>query len=180
MSVICAIRNKNGTWISSNTTALIEGGRRINGGPLWYCMGGWAVGQTGDARTGSIIEFNKEDLFRDIKGAFDFTERLRSLLVEHGYSGSTDGDSSVPCYGSSYLLTNGERLWDIDVSLDITEYSAGVMAARGSGAPYALGVGFALKGGKSQLILGQAVLAAMEYDVYCGGEVWIKRVAKLS
>ena len=180
MSVICAIRNKNGTWIASNTTAVLESGRNVDGGPLWHCANGWAVGQTGDARTGSIIEFNKEDLFTDLAEGFDFTERLRRLLEKHGYSGRIDSDSSAPCYGSSYLLTNGEKLWDIDVSLDITEYSAGAMAARGSGAPYALGVGSALKGEKPKLILEMAVQAAMKYDVVCGGEVWIKRVAKSS
>ena len=178
MSIICAILDKRASWIASNTSTFIFGERKIPGRPLWYCCDGWAIGQTGDARTGTIINAHKDILFRDLSGPFDLTERLRNLLEKHGYCGITGDEGSVPCYGSSYLLTNGKGLWDIDFSFDISEYKVGGMAARGSGATYALGVDYALRGEKPKIIVEKAVLAAMEHDIYCGGEVWIKRIPR--
>lgn len=177
MSVICAIADAKATWLASNTSCITGDGRVLICGPLWYVHEKWAVGQTGDARTGCVLKEHLSALFNNLDGPFEFTERFRGLLERHGYKG-TYGDEAVPCYGSSYILAGAGRVFDIDASFDITEYPLGEMAARGSGGHYALGVWYALKetSTKSSQILDMAVRAAIANDVHCGGEPWVRQL----
>ena len=176
--MICAIADAKATWIASNTSCITGDGRVIICGPLWYIHERWAVGQTGDARTGDILKECLSELFDNLDGPFAFTERLRSILERYGYKGSHGNDDSVPCYGSSYILAGAGKLWDIDTSFDITEYPSREMVARGSGGHYALGVWYALKDTptKPSKILDMAVRAAIANDVNCGGEPWVRQL----
>lgn len=177
MTIIVALHDPKAkcTWIGADR--LISAG-----GPLmslyhsekWSRYGDWAAGMAGNFRTNVLVQNNAEGLFSDLSGEFEFTNRLKALFIEDGYS--TDTDEGPKSYGGSAILVNASGVWSIGPCFEVQAITPSELYAEGSGRKYAFGAATALQGGDAETIVRKAVEAAIRYDPYCGGEPWIERL----
>ncbi|MDH3694680.1 MAG: hypothetical protein OER96_08935 [Gammaproteobacteria bacterium] len=84
---------------------------------------------------------------------------------------SDDKESPFGSLDSSFLVVNGAGIFHISSNMSITKFEQYI--AIGSGQDYALGVLFALYSSRAsaETVAKNAVLAAINFDIYCGGKV---------
>lgn len=173
MTILCAFRDPGlGTWIGSD---------RLRGGGVRFVMAKhkwvlfdnwWAVGVAGWARAHDVIQHEVDRIARDAM-PYEIASGIRKALVNDGFERDTDGQ--VACYGNTLLLASPMGVWDIDAGFAVSPIPARQMAARGSGADYALGVFHALRlRAEPDVILTTAIDAACTYDpAGCGGAPFV-------
>lgn len=143
----------------------------------FYFHDGWAIGQRGDARVGTVIEQNLAHILGD-KGSdpLSIASTIKKLLEADGFkTHEEDGPVGAPAYGMDLILANNRHVWEIDCSFTVSPIDDGTPWAVGSGQPVALGAAHALLGRFPDIsrhdLVHAMVNAANEYDQYCGGGV---------
>lgn len=173
MTIICAARVNDRTWIGSDTQ---YNDRNLRGdcGPKWVIHRGWAVGSAGSLRTGDVILQNAERLFSDLEDPADFAERVRSLLGEYGFDLKPAEDDAPPNCGADMLLAGPSGIWGISGDFSIVSFD--VFAAEGSGRSFAYGAYHAARRlneeAPAKQLVSLGVSAAVEFDLYSGGDIW--------
>ena len=172
MTIICAVHRGDRTWIGSDTLCRM-GNIKINNGPKWVCWGKWAVGTAGDLRSINVFEQNAKQLFDDLSGPFDFSERVRDMLPRYGFDLKPPGnDEQVPLCGQDMILACPEGIWAVPRDLCIV--NVGDYWADGSGLAFALGAMHALQGSDPEVMMRAGLNAAMTFEAACGGDEWIE------
>lgn len=134
----------------------------------WISWGGWAVGVSGNMRTLNILEANAKRLFDDLGSAFEFTERLRGVMADHGYELPPETDDVAPSTKQEIALANNKSIWSICPALSVFE--EGEFYAAGSGAQFGFGAAFAMPSNTSaEQMVRTAINAACEFDIYSSG-----------
>lgn len=169
MTTIVAVRDGARTLVGSDTMARSEG-TKIAVGAKWVRSGDWAIGIAGSRRTFTICENQSDDLFKNLEGPFEFTQRFRDLLISHDYDLSPSEGRSNPHTGQDLLLANPSGLWLVLSDLSVTPVERW---AEGSGRYYGLGAMFAMREiDDADRVLRAGLEAAMQYDDGTGGEIW--------
>ncbi len=171
MTIICGLHQNGETWIGSDTHSIGQTGK-YKGRPKWVLHEEWAVGYSGFLRAGNLIRGYADTLFHNLESPFDFTQRLRPVLVDNGFL--SDSDPGPPSYGCSFVLANKQGVWDVCTGLSVEATEE--ICCRGSGAMFARGAAYGLGASDTESLVRMAVNAALAFDENCGGEVWIAKL----
>lgn len=161
------------TWIGSDTHATM-GGLKFQCQPKWVIGSHWAVGCAGDARFQNIVRARLMDDLDERNDAFTVTDRLRSALKDDGWN--TGGDPGAPDFGVWAMLASPKGVWTICTAFSVDPIKG--YWADGSGGQVATGAMYAasLSGLSAEDIIRTGIMAAIEHERGCGGEVWFDRL----
>lgn len=111
---------------------------------------------------------SSEEIFRFF---VRFWKDLKSRYTLVNDQSHEDDPTPFADLDSSFLVVNRTGIYQVSGNMSVTRFEE--YYAIGSGASYALGVLHALHGSRlgAEEIARQACLAAMAFDVFCGGEV---------
>lgn len=178
MTVIAAVHDRDSglTYIGSDSLALLNGDRKTFVDDKIIFNGRAAVAVAGDYLTNTIVRRHGVDLLgiRGEASVFEFVDRLRILLESKDIFFRQDGEAPK-CFGSNLVFANHMGVWDIDSRLCPVAVEGGTLWARGSGAEYALGAGYALEHMPMPPArrVEEAINAAIRWDSGCGGKIHI-------
>lgn len=187
MTIVCAQRCGDETWIGSDSRMVANFMLYPQPVQKWFLVDDWWVGFSGSYRMADLLRYRAPSL-ANLVSAFAVTNALRALTVDDGWKpieeGSRDGPTRMDI--NCILVSPG---------LDVYEFgTAGVVCpagdeftAMGSGYEYALGAAEALSRIRSEngsgfigpeIRMRAAIAAACKYDLGCGGEPFVKRLTR--
>ena len=169
-----AARDGDRTWIGSDTMASADG-LKLDCGPKWVRFGAYAIGISGDLRTVSNCAKHAKRLMDDLAGAFDFTERLASVLQEYNFDLAPAPQAAPPNTAQDMILAHISTVWSLGPDLSIVECPE--FWATGSGGKLALGAMSAMariKQTTPEDLARIGIETAMQYDPSTGGDIWLE------
>ena len=172
MTIITALYNKKNMWLGHNDALTIGDTPILESLNPWLFWGEWGFGITGESLQQNVLSRHLGKLAEDTPNAVIIVERIREVLLEHGYSKHID-ESAIPSFGIWGILVHKKgKIWDVGSRLDLTEIPDNQLWARGSGADFALGADKALSdlGLTTEQRVQKATDSAIKCDVYCPGE----------
>ena len=175
MTVLCGLHLKDeGTWIASDRLAVVASDRK---GPSpvqkWFPVAGWWLGLTGEPAAMSAAKRALKDDAVPHDDPEQLAHKIMSALRDAGFVASTS--TGAPCYDQTWIMANPSGIWDMCSGGSVVAIEPGQPWARGSGAEYALGAGFAVPAVRDvapETIVRMMVLAACQYCTSCGLGVW--------
>ena len=181
MTIICALHDPKHrcTWIGSDRLTKRYSGRAMDMGPKFAVYGPWAAGVSGDGRVNDILINNAKTILDGLSGPMEFIARFIAVLKEHDFDLSPANNESPPNSNQTIVLAHAnDEPWSI--TGDFCCIPGGRFTAEGSGGPYALGAAFAQRNMQvpPSKLVETAILAAIEHDTSCGGEVWLHKLEK--
>jgi ATP-dependent protease HslVU (ClpYQ) peptidase subunit len=182
MSVAVAVKSQDRIVIASDTKRTFGSGAVPEGnltdvkirkvGSAYLAMTGWGIYSNifddylaAGRRTPALTDQRKifaffRTFWRELHERYSFVNDQRH-----------DEDSPFGDLDASFLIINPSGIYSVACDMSVTPFEQ--YYAIGSGASYALGAMHALYRGKvdAERVAQRAVEAAMELDIYCGGEV---------
>ncbi len=180
MTIICALHDpeQGCTWIGSDTQC---GGTDINfpSHPKWVVNGIWAAGIAGDYRAHLLIQEASEVLARGSPHLI--CNGIRDVFLDDGFEPARDKDSAgFQHFGQNIILASPAGIWSVDTCLAAALVKEPFFAD-GSGWELAQGAFFAMRKHSTLAprdVVETAIMAAMDVDGRCGGEVWMHKLEK--
>ena len=187
MSIAVAVRKKGKTVVAADTQENF-GDRKVlrtnhrsakimKVGSSYVAQSGWGLYENilGDyvARVGAPRLRNQREIFTF------FIKLWKQLHQKYSFVNDQveqEDKSPFADLDSSFLVVNRAGIFQVSGNMSVTEFKE--YYAIGSGAPYALGALHALyvQGLAAEDIARRACAAAMDFDVFCGGELDVFRV----
>lgn len=186
MTVICAYTDGTETWIGSDRMISSSNEKWI-GPHKWHEAHGWAIGVAGAQRAVNMLERVKAEIFAEADSPFAIADRLVQRFAEYGiHSCGTSHDNHTECFGQSLLLARKGEIWNFGFDLGFFQAPPNTLIAKGSGADYAMGAGYAAIALHSQMkapfnasaahqMMITAIGGAEKFDPYCAG-CWVKKL----
>lgn len=176
MTIICALTDGKQTWIGSDQQTTF-GAERAFYGPKWIQLGQWWIGFSGSTRARFLTEqYANHDAAISPWG---IANEIRRLLREDGWQPKEEkGDS--PSYEVSAIIARPGEIWMTDDGLTPYPHPVNELAANGGAGRYALGAAWPMLKYRDvghpryEVIIRNAIEAAIAYDIQCGGEPWVK------
>lgn len=178
MTVLCAARGHDGTWIGSDT-GLGFAGDLIPVGPKWVVRGSIAIGTSGDSRALALLREHAVEIF-DSPEPFEMASAWRAACLADGFKEEAGVGPKRFAVGGLIVIV-GRGIWHMDGTFTPVLVALDYMAT-GSGTDYAMGAmwanhprdsGFAFD---AQHAVHQGLRAAIAMAGGCGGEPWIAKV----
>ena len=180
MTIICAVLDPEDecSWIGSDTVIYL-GDCSQPCEPKWIIYDRWAVGVSGLTRADNVIAARGDEIFGGCDDPFEFTERLRKVLLDDGFQDTRRERGDGPHdFGCNLILATPDNVWNMDGHLSFDAAQRGLLVAEGCGREIALGAAFAAReaGRSSRAIVEVAVRAAIEHHAFCGGDPWVRQL----
>ena len=176
MTIIAAVQDakQRCTWIGADSRVSNDGTVY----PVTYQKiktdGRYAIAGAGWS-SGTTIVQRMDDLFAGEPDAFEVANRIHKRIRASCWR-ERDGDGPH-AYGCYFILVVGAEIFDVDGSFDVCRINDGVLWARGSGAPFAIGAGAALAGRASgEKRLRGALEIAARFEAGCAPPFFVHRV----
>jgi len=177
MTIVAAIHDPDAgcSYIGSDTQMLYSNLRWHNG-RKWIRRDRFAIGYSGDGRTGQVIA-RLVDAFWAIEDPFDIALAIRDALRADGFDRAFDGKDDPPInYGQEFVYADAANVALIDTTFAVTMMPPGRLVAIGSGMSIALGAAYVLPGLSRETVLRMSIGAAMELERGCGGALCVERI----
>lgn len=179
MTVIIALSHEKGVTIGSDSLSCQGNVIGLRDKRKWIPLGdGFWVASSGMADIGEslrLVAVGCDKPFDPFVFCSGLRERLRD--VEHWETLKPEG-GGAPEWGTSLLMTDGERVWATSNTLYPYLVEPGELLADGSG--WAFAQGAMRLAALSSLSPGRVVLegirAAIHFDTHCGGEPWVETI----
>jgi len=173
MTIICAMRAPEGTWIGSDTLVLGGESGIVGYKKKWIVRDDWALGICGSNAASCAIMDSAEFIDPDWS-ATKLWKWATAILRELEFKPEIK-EGHAPWYDCSFILARPGRVMSVCATGGGVEHAIGEFASRGHGCDIADGAAWARKqaGMTAQNIVRGAVEAAIACDRYCGGEPFI-------
>ena len=188
MTIIAAVHSEreNTTYIASDTRTVLGGKANDSFGPKWIVgeSGLWAVGHSGSMRTKSVLLNGRKELDDARESAEKAAYVIRQLLEKDGYK--NEASDGPVCYGQYLIFATQLGVWHIDAAFCVVAPPKGEPEFSGSGHEIGVGAFSALRMvcKTSEMpwrdILDVCVRSAIENDIHCGGDVWVRQLGEKS
>ena len=176
MTTVCAVHIEgDGTWVGSDRQQTFDD-TRIMGTPKWFGAYGWAVASAGNARTHNLLEQNVDAIFNKVADVAMVVDRLLTMFEDHNYN--HDEDEGPRTFGQDLIVCapkkEGRGIWGIASCGAYWPVPINTLWAEGSGRSFAIGAAMFVSGGREKCEA--ALAAAIQYDIYSGGEPYVARL----
>lgn len=185
MTILVALLCDTGVWVGSDGR-ISDGHLKVSDSYVkWRSTkrGIW-WGASGYARIFALADSHRR-LLDDAVGPVDVGECLRNLVISDGWKPEDKADGP-PDHQFSLIVVSGTEIITYDGDGSFVRFrTTGDFFAAGSGADYAFGAVSALRryaeysmaeDEDCDEIIESALTAACDYDLRCGGELFIEKV----
>lgn len=173
MTIICAVKGKDGVWIGSDTLTT-TGCSSLDCGPKIAVAKGWAIGASGDLRCLRLLQHRIDEIVS--KGSiFDITNALKKMLADDGFKDRNEG--SVVANDNHFVVCSPRKIWEVGIAFDYTEVRqtcCGCGYEHGEGALFTVRKLQPRASAQSQVEI--AIRAAMGANIHCGGRCIVRKV----
>lgn len=176
MTTLCAYQREPGgsIWIGSDQQ------QSFGDTSEWLCCPKWRIlagfGAFGAAGAAVAIELGELVLRGRPGSGREFGEMIRARCEEISWAPDCRS-GEAPNRQASAMAVLGGQLWYIELGTGLAqEIPVGEFAAYGTGGDFALGAAHASMDLDPGEILFRAIEAAIRYDVWSGGDPWIREL----
>lgn len=174
MTILCALYDEGESelWLGCNDRGAIGDTPSPATASKWINFGDWVIGLSGDEGVYEhFLQISGDAFPVGTVNVLDIFKFLRATFDEFGL-GQQKGADTALAYGVDGIIAHKSgRIWDFDNQLALSDVPAGRLWACGSGADYALGADYAMRGkglsAKERVVV--AVSAAIALDIACPG-----------
>jgi ATP-dependent protease HslVU (ClpYQ) peptidase subunit len=174
MTIVCGIHEKDiGTFIGSDSRVTNRSVVVTDNMPKWINISGtkfW-VGMSGDIKALVLVENIKLD--SEISTPWELSKIIKDELDKDNWVTNTN-DTGSKSYGIGVLIASPAGLYDTSADLAPVRIPDNKFYAVGSGRDFALGAAFTSKSKDIHKIIVTAIKASINFDPYCGGEIFTK------
>ena len=128
------------------------------------------IGNAGSSRLDNLIMSSTKNLETSVS-PFEIADILKRSVIADGWKESKGDDGDPTAYDVDLILIFENQLYRIGGDFSCTHIPDLVMVASGSGETIALGCHYAVKTKSIKEQIKLCILAAIKYDINCGGRV---------
>lgn len=172
MTIVCAYRAGDETWLGSDTRVTSEGFIYPERCEKWTRAGKWALALAGSSAGHEAVRSSLGAL-ADCAEPRDVGRYLLKLFAEGDWE-KLENKGGPPVYASNAILASADGVWMVSGNGVVSAPVWGFVAA-GSGEDFAYGAAYAVRGVSAEFLVETAVRAAIEFRSDCGGDVVVER-----
>jgi hypothetical protein len=175
LTIIAAMHQPGvGTWIGSDRARHDDGRQRLLTGGKWWRSGGWAIGNTGQARSRDALAQYAIEKAPPQDDIADLAVWMRRALTNDGWE-SRAHQGQPQYFAVDWMVATKAAIWWIGCDFAVTELSLDALHAEGSGCDLAIGYAWQRQD-RPALLVQNAVRCAITFNQHCAGDPWVECV----
>lgn len=176
MTIICALYDaaESKVWLGCNSASLVGETIVPDHRTKWLRFTNWAIAVSGRGVAHDVLEAERAKFPNQTSDIAQVMGFIRTAFGKYELGEMSDGAKDYDVCG--LIAHTGGALYAFDTRLALSRIPEGTMWACGSGMDFALGADMAMKskGYSAQERIETAILAAIDFDSGCPGEVIVE------